>query len=274
MKRKFFAIIIFIFIFLGQISFTKNIIVSGSSLYKKESIADVSIFFMDEEDNIFITKSNSKGEFSISIPENKYYINIEKDFFRISDKNLKEYKFRENDNLDVELEKSNSFLDGFIVDKKNRPVEKAKIIIKNNNVSSTIFSDSSGRFSAYLKPGIFTLLVSKYGYSTTGIVRKIEKNSTLSNEKIKLKSFDFYLKGTIIDGKKALPNIEVSLHNEFFKKIDSVITDKNGDFYFYKIPLGENLILFVNNKKYKIYKSELFNFGKKTENKLILLEKK
>ncbi|PID66753.1 MAG: hypothetical protein CR959_02435 [Fusobacteriales bacterium] len=273
MKKIFFISLFIIFIIFSQNIFSENINISGNTKNNEEFIPNVSIFFIDKNDNIFETKSDNLGKFSISVPKNNYFINIEKDFFRISEENLKSYNFKNNDFLDIKLESSSSFFDGFVVDKNENPIPNAKIIIKSNNFSSNIFSDNSGKFSTYLKPGIFTFIISKYGYSSTGFIREIKKKSSINNEKVILNSFNFFLKGTVTDGIKSLKNIEVSLHNKFLKKIDSTTTDKDGIFYFYKIPLEENFFLLINNKNYKKYKSKPLKFNKKIKNKIIFLEK-
>ncbi len=273
MKKNFFISLFIIFILFSQNIFSENITISGSTKNNEKLISNVSIFFIDKNDNIFETKSDKTGKFSISLPKNNYSINIKKDFFRISEENLKNYNFKINSSLDIILEKSLSFLDGFVVDKNEKPIPNAKITIKSNNFSSILFSDNSGKFSTYLKPGIFTVIVSKYGYSTTGFIRKIKENSSVDNEKVVLNNFNFFLKGTVTDGIKSIKNIEVSLHNKFSKKIDSTTTDKDGIFYFYKIPLEDSFFLLINNKNYKKYKSKPLDFKEKNKNKIIFLEK-
>lgn len=274
MKNKLFIIIFFSFIFFQQNIFSENIIINGKTLNNKTSISNIHILFIDKADKIFRTTSDSNGEFSIALPKNEYSINIEKAFYRISEENLKNYIFKNNISLNINIKKSSSFLDGFIVDKNEKPIKNAKLIIKNGRFSSKIFSNENGKFSTYLNPGIFTLSISKYGYAETAFIRKIDNNSAIINEKIKLRASEFFLKGTITDGVQALSNIQISLHNEFFKKINSTISDKDGFFYFYNIPLEENFFLLINDKRYKTYRSESFKFNKKIKNKIIFLEKK
>ncbi|MBS9775498.1 MAG: hypothetical protein KGV57_00205 [Fusobacterium sp.] len=273
MKKIYFISLFIISILFSQNIFSENININGSTKNNEKFIPNVSIFFIDKNDNIFETKSDNSGKFSISIPKNNYSINIAKDFFRISEENLKSYNFKNNNFLDIKLKNSNSFLDGFVVDKNENPIPNARITVKSDNFSSIIFSDVSGKFSTYLKSGIFTILVSKYGYSTIGFIREFKENSNINNKKIILNSFNFFLRGTVTDGISSLKNIEVSLHNKFLKKIDSTVTDKDGIFYFYKIPLEESFFLLVNNKNYKKYKSKPLKFNKKIKNKIIFLEK-
>lgn len=270
--KKFFIIILFI-LFQFNI-FSKNVSIKGKVLENNNFISGVTIFFIDKTDKIFETKSNKNGEYFISIPENIYSINIKKDFYKISENNLKSYSLKKNINIDINLNKSSSFLDGFVVDEKEKPVKNAKLLIKNGENSSIIFSNDEGKFSTYLKPGIFTILVSKYGYSSAASIKEIKKNSEINNLKIKLKSSEFFLQGTVTDGIRALSNIEISLNNKFFKKIATTISDKNGLFYFYSIPLEENFFILINNKKYKFYRTNSFKFNKKNKNKVIFLEKK
>ncbi len=192
MKKKYFISLFIIFILLFENIFSKDIVINGYTKNNNKFISDVTIFFIDQNSSVFETKSDNTGKFSISIPPNKYSINIDKTFFRISERNLKDYDLKNDTFLDIKLESSSSFLDGFVVDKDENPISNAKIIIKYDDFSATIFSDDTGKFSTYLKPEIFTLIVSKYGYSTTCSIREIKANSSISNKKIKLNSFDFF----------------------------------------------------------------------------------
>lgn len=274
MKNKFFITLLFSFILFQYNTFSKNIFINGFVLNNKIPIPNVSISFINKSDEFFKTKSNEKGEYSICVPENIYLLNIEKDFFRISENNLKNYILKKDSKIDIELKETSSFLDGFVVDKNEKPIKNAKLIIKNGEYSSIIFSDDSGKFSAYIKSGIFTILISKYGYNDFALIKEIKNKSNINDVKIKLKTSDFFLRGTVTNGVQALPNIEISLHNEFFKKIDSTISDKNGLFYFNSIPLEEKFFILINNKNYKLYKSNFFKFNEKNKNKIIFLEKK
>lgn len=274
MKIKF--LFILLNLFFSLISFS-DVIVNGKVKYKNETIGNTYIMFIDALNTIYDTKSDIYGNYSINIPEGSYRINIKKDNFMIKQREIEIFDIFTNKNIDINLSFADSYIEGLIVDENEKPLSFMPVQIKNNDSHFTVMTDNNGYFSSYISSGITSILAIQNGYIETGDIRYINKNSSIKNLKIKLKGKKFFLKGIVSDGIKSLSNVQVSIHDEFFNKIASTVSDEKGYYQFDRVNIEKNAHLFVNIPNYEIFKSPEITLTNKTANNrynIILTPKK
>lgn len=248
--------------------------VKGVVKNKSSNLGNVTVSFTNAENKSFNFSTNIFGEFTAYLPPDNYSINTERFGYTLDKKNKIIYNFSSTVkpySLELNLIELPCFIQGKVIDENNRAIPFPKLFVKNGENIIQGEGDEFGMFKFPVDSGIITVLAQKHSFLQNGIVRKIEKNSSITNIEITLSKIRYTITGVVTDGIKALDKIELQLINEDNSKITTVYSDENGYFEFYKIPGNREVSILVlkNNKILK--KTELINLDKDIQNFNIIL---
>ncbi|WP_319369871.1 carboxypeptidase-like regulatory domain-containing protein [uncultured Ilyobacter sp.] len=216
------------------------------------------IIFTDVENNSYTLTSDFSGKFSGNVPPKKYKLSIKKFGYFLKEDNQLIYDFTDENNkfsLNLELEEAPSFIEGRIIDDRNSPVPYAEIVIKDGDIEKKSFADSFGRFRGTAKSGLVLIRVDKDGFFSNGLVRRIEKFSTISNLEIQLKRKLYKVSGVLSDGVKPIKSQKIDLISPGGKRIASTLSGENGYFEFLDIPATDIFKVSVKISDFKPYSS-------------------
>lgn len=216
------------------------------------------IIFTDVKNNSYTLTSDFSGKFSGNIPSKKYKLSVKKFGYFLKKENQLIYDFTDEDKkftLNLELEEAPSFIEARIIDDKNLPVANAEVVIKSSDAEKKSFTDSFGRFRGTANPGLVMIKVNKDGFFSQGLVRRVEKFSTISNLEIQLKRKLYKISGILSDGVKPIKSQKIDLINLKGKRIASTLSGENGYFEFLDIPATATFKVSVNISDFKPYES-------------------
>lgn len=254
------------------INFSNNtsVFISGTLTSKGKNIGYQEVEFINANNHHFTLKSDILGKFSGYLPKGKYKIKIEKNGYKNNPElhNLNADTY----NLKIELEEVESFIRGVVVDSNGNNIPYPNITIRNNGKIYNITGDEFGIFTQNVNAGIISILVDKDGYNQNGIVRAIDKNSSITNITIPLVKNKFTISGTLTDSIAPLKNIKIDLRDEDYKKIATTTTNENGFFEFYKLDSYKNVFLTISKGKKLLYASPLITLEENIKNFNIFLE--
>jgi hypothetical protein len=235
------------------------------------------VIFTNVENNSYTLTSDFSGKFSGKIPSGKYKVSVKKFGYSLKKEKQLLYDFTEEDekfNLNLELEESPSFIEGRIVDEKNTPVSGAEITIKNGEKKEKHFTDNFGKFNGKSYPGLVVIEVKKEGFFSKGLVRRIEKFSTLSNLKIDIKRKKYKISGILSDGIRAIKSEKIDLINSSGVRFASTLSGDNGYFEFLDIPGTEIFNINIKNSNFIPYTSKNITLTKDVSNFNLILKRK
>lgn len=259
-----------------NIVFTKEnyIRVEGNVKSNYSNLGAVTVSFTNSQNKSYQFSTDIFGKFIAYLPPDNYSVNAERFGYTLDKKNKIIYNFssdRKSYKLDLNLIELPCFIQGKVVDENGHVIPYPKIFIKNGENIIQGEGDEFGMFKFQVNSGIITVLAQKYSFFQNGVVRKIEKNSSITNIEITLSKVRYSITGVITDGIKALNNIELQLMNEDNSKITSVTSDENGFFEFYKTP-GDKKVFIIALKNGKILKkTELIDLNKDIKDFNIIL---
>ncbi len=239
-------------------------------------IGGTEIVFTDAENNNYILNSDFSGKFSGHIPSRKYKVSIKKFGYSLKKENQLIYDFTNEDKkfyLNLELEESPSFIEGRIIDERKMPVSGAEVIIKNRDEEIKSFTDNFGRFHGTVKPGLVLVKIEKKGFFSHGIVRRIEKFSTVSNLEVEIKRKVYQITGVLSDGIRPIKSERIDLINSSGIRVASTLSGENGYFEFIGIPATEDFRISVRLSNFKPYTSRVFNLKENLNNFNIIMKK-
>lgn len=247
-----------------------SVFVNGTLTSKDRNIGYQEIEFINSNNQHFILTSDILGKFSGYLPKGKYKIKVDKNGY----KNNSEFHNLNTDSytLQIELEEIDSFIRGIVVDNTGNNIPYPNITIRNNGEIFNITGDEFGIFTQNVKAGILSILVDKDGYNQNGVVRAIDKNSSITNITIPLIKNRFTLSGTLTNSISPLKNIRIDLRDEDYKKIATTITNENGFFEFYKLDSYKNVFITISKGKKLLYASPIINLEENIKNFNIFLE--
>ncbi|WP_319204121.1 carboxypeptidase-like regulatory domain-containing protein [uncultured Ilyobacter sp.] len=240
--------------------YVKPIEVSVEGVLRIEDmyLGGADIVFTDVKNNSYTLTSDFSGKFSGNIPSKKYKLSIKKFGYFLKEENQLIYDFTDEDKkftLNLELEEAPSFIEGRIIDDKNSPVTDAEIVIKSGDEEKKSFTDSFGRFRGTADPGLVMIRVNKEGFFSHGLVRRVEKFSTISNLEIQLKRKLYKISGILSDGVKPIKGEKIDLITPRGKRIASTLSGENGYFEFLDIPATATFKVSVKIADFKPYES-------------------
>lgn len=259
-----------------QISFTKDnyVCIEGKVTSDYSNIGNVIVSFINSENKSFNFTTDIFGKFTAYVPAGNYSVEANRFGYTLNKKNKIIYSFTSTKkpySLDLNLIELPCFIQGKVVDEDGHTIPYPKLFIKNGGNIIQGEGDEFGMFKFPVDSGIVTILAQKYSFLQNGVVRKIEKNSSITNIEITLSKVRYNISGTIVDGIKALPGMELQLVNEDNSKITTVYSDETGNFEFYKIPGNRTVFILVLNKGKILKKTQLITLDKNIKDFNIIL---
>ncbi|WP_372715035.1 hypothetical protein, partial [Ilyobacter sp.] len=97
--------------------------------------------------------------------------------------------------------------------------------------------------------------VDKEGFFSHGLVRRVEKFSTISNLEIQLKRKIYKISGVLSDGVKPIKSQKIDLVSPGGKRLASTLSGENGYFEFLDIPATDTFKVSVKIPDFKTYNS-------------------
>jgi len=263
----------------------KNIVISIPSVHatvlgviknQDQFIGGAKILFTDVDNNAYETMSNFAGEFSMSIPPQKYKITLKKPGFILEKNQNLIYDFtapKEIYNLSLNTEELLSNIEGIVVDNRGIPISNADIMVKNGEKIIRLKSDDFGNFSTSTLPGLLFIKVQKDGYKAFGVVTKLERFSTISGLNISLTPYLSNISGIVGDSFIPLGSLHLTLRNQEGEVVANTISNPNGYYEFSDIKINNSYFISVGAQSYKYYYSDVFILTKEDViNKNIILE--
>lgn len=282
-KKKLLALILIMLNFFFIYGEKFSIIVQCQIKSNNLNIGNADIVFCDVNNTNYKFKSDFLGKVKANIPIGKYKIYIFKDGKEISDKKYeyvfdagREYSLDFNIgeiNKEKETQNKTGNTQGIVYDEEKNNISNAMIVLKNSKGTYTIKSDEHGNFKAELPIGITTLICRKEGYLENGTIIKIEKGFSPTNVEIILKKNRYILEGVITDGVRSIKNVNVSVYDPDFNRIQETQSDQYGHYEFLNIIGYNKVYISINHSNFKRYRSELINFENKDNIINIILEK-
>lgn len=259
-----------------DILFTKDnyVLVEGNITSDYSNIGAVTVSFTNSQNKSFNFITDIFGKFTAYLPPDNYSIDAERFGYTLSKKNKLIYNFSSTTkpySLKLDLIELPSFIQGKVIDEEGHTISYPKLFIKNGENIFQGEGDEFGMFKFPVDSGIVTILAQKYSFIQNGVVRKVEKNSSITNIEVTLTKVKYNITGTIVDGVKALSGVELQLVNEDNSKITTVYSDENGHFEFYKIPGNREVFIFVVKDNKILKKTELITLDKDIKNFNIIL---
>lgn len=260
-----------------DIVFTKEnyICVKGIVKNNSSNLGNVNVSFTNSENKSFHFSTDIFGEFIAYLPPNNYSINAERFGYTLDKKNKIIYNFssaRKTYSLELNLIELPCFIQGKVIDENNHSIPYPKIFIKNGENIIQGEGDEFGMFKFPVNSGIITILAQKNSFFQNGVVRKIEKNSSITNIEIPLSKIRYSITGIVTNGIKALDKIELQLVNEDNSKITTTYSDENGYFEFYEIPSNRKVFILVLKDNKILKKTELIDLNKDIKDFNIILD--
>ena len=235
-----------------------EVTVNGVIKNKDQFIGGTKIKFIDVNNNVYETISNFAGEFSTKLPPQKYKIVLSKPGFVIREDQNLIYDFttpKKTYNLTLNTTELFSNVQGIVVDKNNDPISNAKITVKSGENIVNLKSDDFGNFSTSILPGLLFIKVEKDGYKSFGMVKKLERFSSLSGQKIILEPYLSNISGTISNSFYPLSNIHLVLRNTKGEMVANAISNENGYYEFPDLNINQKYYIDVGARGYRYYSS-------------------
>lgn len=260
-----------------NIYFSKQnlVTIKGNVKNENSNIGGAKITFMNSENIGYNTTTDIFGNFLINIPKGNYKVNLSKENFISDKKNSIIYQFFKTDTpyyLNLSLKKLPSFISGQAIDEKGNSIPYPEFYIKSKNNTLKITGDEFGIFKLNILPGIVAILCNKEGYIENGVIKNIEKNSSITNIEIVLKRIKLTINGIITDGIKPIENATIVLRDKDFNKIATTKSNRQGFYEFYKIPSRKEVFLTVMKNNSILFKTNLFDLNSNIHNLNLILE--
>lgn len=230
-------------------------VISGSVSTSGSLLGGVTIIFTDENENSYKSTTAIDGSYTLKIPARNYNITIEKDGYRpVSNSILKIDKMVSNNsyNLNFSLEEVPSIITGRVTTLSGVPVANAKITAKLEKVESIFYTDDDGYYKIQSMSGLLMIKVEKQGIKSKGVVKMLNRFSTLTGVDFKVEEIISSIEGSVTDGSTPLSNIQVQLFSDN-KLVTSVISKQDGSFSFFNLPSFKKYVIIIENINFLKY---------------------
>jgi hypothetical protein len=230
-------------------------IISGTVSTSGSLLGGVNVVFSDANDNSYNSITTIAGLYSVKLPAGNYKVTIEKDGYRpISNSILSINKMVSNNNytMNFALEEIPSIITGKVTTLSGHPVSNAKITVKLEKVESVFYTNEDGSYKIQSMSGLLMIKVEKKGIKSRGVVKMLNRFSTLTGVDFKVEEIVSSIEGSITDGSTPLSNIQVQLFSEG-KLIKSVISKQDGSFSFESLPSFKKYKIIIENINYLKY---------------------
>lgn len=259
-----------------EINFSKEEFskVKGRVKSHDSALGGVVLSFINAENHSYNFETNIYGEYVAYLPPGNYKVTAKREGYILEGQENIVYDFSNKNiphSLDLSLLELPSYIQGHVVDENDTAIPFPNITIKNGEVITRVTGDELGIFKFPVKSGIVTILCQKKGFIQNGVVKKIEKNSFVSNIEVKLTRTRYSITGVVMDNTKALKDIKLQLMSEDYNKIATTTSSENGFFEFYKIPGDQKVFIVISENNKIIKKSENINLNQDIKNFNILL---
>lgn len=259
-----------------QIFFNKDnyVRINGTVTSDYLNVGNVTVSFINSKNKSFNFTTDIFGKFTAFVPVGNYSVEADRFGYTLNKKNKIIYNFTSTTkpySIELNLVELPCFIQGKVVDEEGHTIPYPKLFIKNGENIIQGEGDEFGMFKFPVDSGIVTILAQKYSFIQNGVVRKIDKNSSITNIEIALSKVKYNISGTIVNGIKALPGMELQLVNEDNSKITTVYSDETGNFEFYKIPGNRTVFILVLNKGKILKKTQLITLDKNIKDFNIIL---
>ena len=250
-------------------------VVKGSVKSKASKLGNVKVSFINAENHSYNFTTDMFGDYVAYIPPGNYKVTAERIGYSLNEDDGIIHEFNSKltpYSFDLNLTELPSYIQGHVVDSEGQGIPFPLISIKNGSDIIRLKGDSMGLFEIPIKSGIATILCQKKGYIQNGTVRKIEKDSYVSNIEITLTRARYSITGTVFSDTKALSGLKLQLMTRDYNKIATTTSSENGFFEFYKIPGDRKVFIMISKDNKIIKRSELINLDKDIKNFNILLK--
>lgn len=232
--------------------------VSGTISTSGSLLGGVEILFTDENDNSYSAVTSIEGSYSLKLPPRNYTVSIIKDGYRpVKNSILTLDKMSSNGNytVNLNLEEIPSVITGKVTTSTGNPVANAKITVKLEKTESIFYTEEDGSYKIYSPSGLLMIKVEKQGIKTKGIVKMLNRFSTITGVDFKVDEVLSSIEGSITDGSLPLGNIQVQLFTGD-KLVTSLISRNDGGFYFENLSSYKKYSIVIENVNYIKYKSQ------------------
>ena len=260
-----------------SIYFTKenSVTVSGNIKSGNSNIGAAKVIFTNSKNLSYNATTDIFGNFKINIPKGNYKVNVDRKDFKINKKNSIIYQFTNPSRpyfINIDLNKIPSFIRGQAVDENGDSIPYPEFSIKTENDTLKVVGNEFGIFELDIKPGIITILGQKDGYVENGVVKNIEKNSSITNIEIKLTRIKSTISGIVTDGVKPMTKATVVLRDKDFNKISSTKTNDDGFYEFYKVPSKKEAFITVMENNKILLQTDTFDLENDIKDYNLILE--
>ncbi|WP_297404317.1 carboxypeptidase-like regulatory domain-containing protein [uncultured Cetobacterium sp.] len=261
MRFKYFFVffIIFSFSLFGRDNF---ISISGFVVDKEYRLGNAKISFFNSENKVYSTKTNINGNFTVTLPKNKYRVTVKKTGYSSLENTdlFVDYIFNNPEPLILNMVDNKILVSGRILNQNGNSIKNANIKVKIGENLENLKSDNNGFFSFQGKEGLISIFATKKGYYGNGTALLIEKEKYINDISIKLEEKTYFLSGTLSNEDSFLKNTEIEIINGLTnKKISKVRTNEYGIFEFRDIRYFKNVYFKVPIYKFR---SESFTLNK------------
>ncbi|MGL4392954.1 MAG: carboxypeptidase regulatory-like domain-containing protein [Fusobacteriaceae bacterium] len=276
--KKKFLVAIFLLLLFNNI-YSETVTITGTLKFENANLGNITLEFINSENKIFETKTNIYGQFSIQLKGTRYRIQVkDKGYFltKLDDliyefgpnKNEKEYSI----NLNTEIK--SSIISGNVIDENGIPISMATLEIKNPKGRQIISTDERGYFQGEVPAGFFTISATATGFYDGAFADKVEKLSSITNMKLKLKRIYYSFSGAVTDGISSLAGVKIGIYNSDNQLLSEVDSGENGYYEFVSFPSSRNYYLKAQKEGYKDYITENIFLESNLKNYNIIMIKK
>lgn len=252
-----------------------SVTVSGSVKSGNANIGAAKVIFTNSKNLSYNTTTDIFGNFKINIPKGNYKVSVDRKNFKINKKNSIIYQFTNPSRpyfVNIDLNKIPSFIKGQAVDENGDSIPYPEFSIKTEKNTLKITGNEFGIFELNINPGIVTILGQKDGYVENGVVKNIEKNSSVTNIEIQLTRIKSTISGIVTDGVKPLRKATVVLRDKDFNKISSTKTNDDGFYEFYKVPSKKEVFITVMEDNKVLLQTETFDLDRDIKDYNLILQ--
>lgn len=229
--------------------------ISGTVSTSGSLLGGVTVVFTDAEDNSYQADTTIEGSYSLKLPPRNYKVTIEKNGYRpVVNSTLTTDKMVSNKNytMNFSLEEVPSIITGKVTTLSGAPVANAKITVKLEKNESIFYTEDDGSYKIQSTSGLLMIKVEKQGIKSKGVVKMLNRFSTLTGVDFKVEEIVSSIEGSITDGSTPLGNIQIQLFSDN-KLITSVISRQDGAFYFENLSSFKKYTIIIENVNYLKY---------------------
>lgn len=258
-----------------EFSHKNSVMIQGNIHSGDLNIGKAKVTFTDSKNVGYDFETDIFGNFTAYLEKGKYRISTDRIDYKLAPKNQIIYNFTNSKvpyKVSIDLTPIPSFIKGRATDENGNTIKFPTFFIKLENKILQKTGDEFGMFDLELPAGMVTIMAKKDGYYENGTVLNMDKNSSVTNIEIPLTRIRASISGIITNGVRPLRNIKIILHDDDFNKIETVRSDINGFYEFYKIPSKKNVFITAIKGNKILTKSKNFDLVKDIKNFNLIIQ--